>query len=174
MCKIAAWNMLLRVQTELPAGLEVTADRFNEGWQFVRPDDSEQFKEEIQARGWSLTRFAGRSLGNGVGDTSQEATAGALKVALGHISQHHNTVEIVHIELAQYPWFFLARVGVCPFVIQPGAAMPVAASRGDLPIARPHRSQPRQSSALDPQIGSMMPAIREILVLARSVQGMPR
>lgn len=174
MCKIAAWNLLLRVQTELPAGLEVTADRFNDGWQFVRQNNAEQFKETIQARGWNFTRLAGGSLGNGVGDTSQEATAGALRVALGHLSKHFNTAEIVHIELAQYPWFFLARVGVCPFVIQKGSAMPATADRGDLPIARPHSSQPHLSSVLDPQIGSMMPTIREMLVLARSVQGIPR
>ena len=174
MCKIAAWTMLLRVQTELPAGLEVTTDRFSDGWQCVQAGDTERFKEEIQVRGWSYIMHAGGLLGNGVEDTSQEAIDSAVKVVLCHIGQRFNAVEIEHIELTQYPWFYLARVGVRIYRIQPDAAMPAADISGDRRINRSTRRLPRQPSVLYPQFESVLPAVRELLVLSRSVQGMPR
>ena len=174
MCKIAAWTMLLRVQTELPAGLEVTTDRFSDGWQCVQPEDSARLKEEIQACGWSFIMHAGGLLGNGVEDTSQGAIDSALKVALCHIGERFNAVEIEHIELTQYPWFFLARVGVCPYRIHPDAAMPADDISGEIRNSRSARRLPRQPGVLNPQFVSAMPAVRELLVLSRSVQGMPR
>ncbi len=174
MYKITAWNVLLREQTELPAGLEVTTDRFGDGWECVQAGDTERFKAEIQARGWGFHMHTGGLLGNGVDDTSQRAIASALKVVLCHVGQGYNAVEVEHIELTQYPWFFLARVGVCPYLIQPDGAMPAAEIIRDIQVNRSTMRLPRQPDMLYPQFGSAMPTVKEMLVLSRSVQGMPR
>ncbi len=58
-----------------------------------------------------------------MGDTSQEAINGALKLALRHVSERFNAAEVERIELTQYPWFFLARVRVYPYRIQQHAVL---------------------------------------------------
>jgi hypothetical protein len=54
----------------------------------------------------------------GVGQTSQEAIASALKLALRHVSERFNAAEVESIEVKKYPWFVVAKVKVYPYQIQ--------------------------------------------------------
>ena len=158
---IAELNLLLHTTAELPTGLKLTTEEFDEGWSFVRRVDARRLEKRIHTRGWNFIRFAAGSLRSGIGDTSQEAIASALKLALRRVSNHSNAVEVEHIELTRYPWFFLARVRVYPYRIQESSAieMPeggveaIAADSSDL-----------QTEEHLPSMGSAMPMLKELLV----------
>jgi hypothetical protein len=165
---IAELNVLLRTQIELPAGLKLATEEFREGWNFVRAGDARRLEKKIQTRGWNFIKIADGELRSGVGETSQLAIASALKLALRRVSTHFNAVEVEHIELTQYPWFFLARVRVYPYRIQEGAVLPVP---DEEPIHSQPRGLPPQSPELFPHFGSAMPMLKEMLISAR-VPGM--
>jgi hypothetical protein len=160
---IAELNVLLRTRIELPAGLKLSTDEFHEGWNFVRIVDAPRLKKKIQARGWNFIRIADGSLRSGVGETSQQAIAGALRLALRRVNAHFNAVEVERIELTQYPWFFLARVRVYPCRIQQGAVLPVV----PLPMALREKRLPPNAAELFPHFGSAMPMLKEMLVSSR-------
>ena len=122
---IAEQNVLLRVRVELPVGLKLATHEFREGWNFVTGDAS-RLEKKIRTRGWNFIKIADGTLKNGVGETSQEAIAGALKLALRQMSAHFNAVEVERIELTQYPWFYLAKVRIYPYRIQQDAILPVS------------------------------------------------
>ena len=164
---IAELNMLLHTSAELPTGLKLAIDEFNEGWSFVRKVDAMRLKKRIQTRGWNFIRFADGLLRSGIGDTSQEAIAGALKLALRRVSGHSNAVEVEHIELTQYPWFFLARVRIYPFRIQQGAVLPLGDEIMPLSVAPRRRRLAASSSEMFPNFGSAMPMLKEMLTTSR-------
>lgn len=165
---IAELNVLLRTQVELPVGLKLATEEFREGWNFVRAGDARRLEKKIQTRGWNFIKIADGELRSGVGETSQLAIASALKLALRRVSTHFNAVEVEHIELTRYPWFFLARVRVYPYRIQKGAVLPVPDEAVPMPIdARPRRLPP-QSAELFPHFGSAMPMLKEMLISARA------
>jgi hypothetical protein len=163
MRKIAELNLLLRTQIELPVGLEFATDVFREGWSFVRQSNARRLEKKIVTRGWSFIRIADGSLRSGVGDTSQEAIASALKLALRRISEHFNAVEVERIELTQYPWFFLARVRIYPFRIQQGAVLPVGDETMPISVAPRRRRLTANSAEMFPNFGSAMPMLKEML-----------
>jgi hypothetical protein len=167
-------NMLLRAETELPVGLRLATDDFHEGWNFVRTAGAKRMEKKILTRGWNFTRIAGESLRSGVGATSQEAIACALKLALRRISEHLNAAEVEHIELTQYPWFFLARVRIHPYRIQQSAVLPLHAEGG--PVAAPRRQgrMSRNPAVLNPHFGSAMPQLKQLLISSMATQGGPQ
>jgi hypothetical protein len=167
---IAELHMLLRARTELPGGLNLATDEFREGWNFVRAVNAQRLEKKIRTRGWNFIKIPDESLRSGVGDTSQEAIASALKLALRRISTHFNAAEVEHIELTQYPWFFLARVRVYPYQIQQGAALSVADEFLPAPAAFRPRRLPPQSAALYPSFGSAMPQLKQLLISSRTAQ----
>jgi hypothetical protein len=167
---ITELNMLLRERTELPDGLKLATDEFREGWEFVRTSDARRLEKQIVMRGWNFIRIADGSLRSGVGETSQEAIAGALKLALRRISTHFNAVEVEHIELTQYPWFFLARVRVYPFRIQQGAVLFVPDEVEAFPIPRRQRRLPLDAEVLYPHFGGKMPQLKAMLVSSRTAR----
>jgi hypothetical protein len=171
---IAERNILLRSKTKLPDGLKLATDEFREGWEFVRSFDARRLEKQIVLRGWNFIRIAEESLRSGVGETSQEAIASALKLALRRISAHFNAVEVEHIELTQYPWFFLARVKVYPFRIQQGAVMPVSDKAEVSPVSPRQRRLPAHAEVLYPHFESVIPQIKEMLVLSRTTQARPQ
>lgn len=122
---LAEQNLLLRVHVELPEGLKLATDKFREGWSVSQALDVRSLKNKIHNRGWSLTKIGVQALTSGVGETAQEAIAGALKLALRSVDKQVNAVEVARIHLTQYPWFFLARVTVRPYLIQQGKDLPV-------------------------------------------------
>jgi hypothetical protein len=163
---IAKLNMLLREQVELPVGLKLTTEEFREGWNFVKKSDARRLGKKIKTRGWNFIRIANGSLRSGVGDTSQQAIAGALKLALRQLNNHFNAVEVVNIELTHYPWFFLARVRVNPYRIQQGAEL--AATDGAFPDPSPSRDLPEGAEEFFPNFGTAMPMLKELPVPFRS------
>jgi hypothetical protein len=171
---IAELNILMRARTELPDGLKLSTDEFREGWEFVRTFDARRLEKQIVLRGWNFIRIAEESLRSGVGETSQEAIASALKLALRRISTHFNAVEVEHIELTQYPWFFLARVRVFPFRIQQGAVMPVSDKAEVFPVSHRQRRLPVHAEVLYPQFDSVIPQLKQMLVISRTAQAGPQ
>jgi hypothetical protein len=157
-------SMLLRAQIELPGGLNLVVNEFSEGWDFAQSVDARRLETKIVAQGWSFTRIADGLLRSGVGETSQEAVSGALKLALRRISAYFNAVEVKHIELTQYPWFFLARVRVYPFRIQQGAALPIPEEDKVVPAFRRQRSQPIDAEVLFPHFGGALPELKQMLI----------
>jgi hypothetical protein len=163
-------NLLLRARVELPEGLSLATEEFREGWNFSRSVDVRRLEKKILNRGWNFIKIGDGAVRSGVGDTSQQAIASALKLALRRISEHFNAVEVEHIELTQYPWFFLARVRVNPYRIQQSAVVPVSDDAGPSPNTPRRKRLPRQSSALYPHFGSAIPMLKEMLISSRSTQ----
>jgi len=167
---IAELNILLRARVELPVGLKLATDEFREGWNFMRKGDAPRLKKRIQTRGWNFIKIGDGSLRSGVGETSQEAIASALKLALRRVSEQHNAVEVEHIELTRYPWFFLARVRVYPYRIQESAVLPLAAEAVPPSNAPRQRRLSSEAGALVPHFGSAMPMLKERLTSSRGVE----
>ena len=170
MCTIAESNVFLRAQAELPAGCKVATEEFREGWNLMRSGGKGRLEKKIQTRGWNFIKFTGGALRSGVGETSQEAIASALKLALRQVNAYSNAVEVERIELTQYPWFFLARVQVFPYRIQQEAVLPELANA--LPAAAPvrHGKLPPESAGLFPQFGCAMPMLKKMLAVSKSTE----
>jgi hypothetical protein len=111
---------------------------------------------------------------SGVGDTSQEAIASALKLALRHISARFNSAEVEDIELTQYPWFFLARVRVLPYIIRQGVALSVPDESEALPVAASSRRLSPHNAALYPYFDSSKPQLKKMLISSGTSQSVPQ
>ena len=103
-----------------------------------------------------------------MGDTSQEAIAGALKLALRHVSTRFHAAEVEHIELTQYPWFYLARVRVYPYRIQQDAELAETVEAEQITMPERQRRLPPQAAEMFLHFGSAMPMLKEMLILSRS------
>lgn len=160
---IAEMNLLVRARMELPDGLELATDQFREGWESVQSDDAGRLKKKMRASGWNFIKIGDGILKSGIGDTSQEAIAGALKHALRMISEHFPAVEVGDIRLTRYPWFCLARVTVFPYWIQQSSATAVP-DRATLLASTPRRGRPRQADALDMKSASGIPHLTQALI----------
>jgi hypothetical protein len=166
---IAELTILLRAQVELPTNLRLATDEFCEGWEFVRTGGVGRIERKIQARGWSFIKIEDGLLRSGVGPTSQEAIANALRLVLRRVSAHFNAVELKTIEVTQYPWFFLARVMMCPYRIQQHPVAPVTDEAPPYPILA--RARPLQVGAADlfPLLGGAMLARKKMPGASRSL-----
>jgi len=162
-------NLLVRTRTELPEDFRLTTEEFGEGWGLARSADSRLLKKKILNRGWNFIRIGGGSLGSGVGDTSQEAIAGALKLVLRQITTYLNAVEVKHIELTRYPWFFLARVRVESYRIQQEVELSALVVAETLPSNLGHGQKLSRSVAPYPHLAKGMPQLKQMLL---SSQGM--
>jgi len=130
---IAELTMLLRGRVKLPDNLNLVTEKFQEGWSFVQSGDTHWLDKEIRRRGWHFMWIGEGKLRSGVGQTAQEAIAGALKLALRRVSERFNAAEVESIELKKYPWFVLAKVKVYPYQIQQGAVLSVFNDATTLP-----------------------------------------
>jgi hypothetical protein len=167
MCTVAESNVMLRAQAELPTGFRVATEEFLEGWTRMRSGGVVRLEKKVQVRGWNFLRIAEAAVKSGVGPTSEEAIASALKLALRRIDAHSNAVEVEQIRLTQYPWFCLARVRVHPYRIQEGTVLPVMEEAPPQPAARP-RGLSRQADELFPQFGDALPMLKEMLIASAS------
>ena len=172
MRKITEANVLLRARFELPCGLNLATDEFGEGWGFLRTVNAVRLEKKVRAQGWNFIKIADGSLRSGVGASSQEAIASALKLALRRVSEHFNAAEVEHIELTEYPWFFLARLTLNQYLLQKGPLLAVPAQ--DLPITHREKRLPVNAAALYPQFGSAMPMLKEMLISTRSSEARPQ
>ena len=143
MTTISESNVLLRSDIPLPAGFKIATDEFHHGWNRIRSGGAGRLDKKIKARGWSFTRTPGGTLRSGVGKTAQEAIGSALCQALAEMDEDSHAVEVGQMQVTSYPWFFVARVRVEPYRIQPVAvnesAMPTTAVRSA--NAPPHYTQ---------------------------------
>jgi hypothetical protein len=174
MRNIAELNMLLRGQVDVPDGLKLATEKFCADWNFVRSVDARRLEKKIHARGLNFTDIADEAMRSGVGKSSQEAVANALRLTLRHVSDSFNAVEVKHIELTQYPWFFLARVSVSPYRIQQGAVLPVPDEAMPLLSAPRSRRLPVHSPELYPYFGSAIPMLKEMLTSSNNSQARPQ
>ncbi len=137
MRELAELTMLLREGAELPDGLKLVTEEFREGWNLVRSGDAHCLYRKVRRRRWHLLRIEEGSLRSGVGKESQEAIACALNLALRRVGARFNAAEVEHIELKQYPWFFIAKVRVYPYQIQQSAVLSAANESMCLPMPLP-------------------------------------
>jgi hypothetical protein len=161
-------NLLLRVPGKLPKGLKLRTEEFQKGWDLALSMDTCDLQKQLQAHSWYFVKTADGSMSCGVGDTSQQAIAGALRHALRGIGDHSNVVEMKLIELIQYPWFFLARVGVFPYRIQKDMKLPAISNASMVPIAPSCGSSLRQLAAHDSHSVSEVLMLKEMPALSRS------
>jgi hypothetical protein len=171
---ISELTLLLRDHIDLPAGLKVATEEFREGWSFARTPNRKRLEEKIQTLGWNFTGIPGESQRSGVGDTSQEAIASALRLALRHVGKHFNAAAVNHLELTQYPWFFLARVRVHSYRIQQGTALPLVHEAMRTRNAPLKRRLSTRAAALFPQFGSAMPLLKQMLASERFPEAKPQ
>ena len=167
MRNITEASMLLRVRVDLPVGFKLAMDEFQEGWQFVRTLDAGRLTKKFRTRGWNFISIGEGVLKSGVGDTSQEAIARALKLALNHFGASSDAVEVKHIQMTQYPWFFLAKVIVNPYELQVAVNQKVPVRSLSLPAAPRVRRLPANAAALYPDFGVTMPMLKQMLISAR-------
>ena len=170
MQNIAEQNILLRQQIVLPVGLRLATHEFREGWNLVPRVNAAQMKKEIQTHGWNFIRVADGALRSGVGETSQESIASALKMTLRRINADLNAAEVEHIEVTQYPWFFLARVMIYPYRIQQSAFLQASDLLQPTATGVRVRRLPLDSKVLFPYFGSAMPQLKQLLIESRSDQ----
>ena len=140
MRNIAELTILLRGRVELPDNLNLATEEFREGWHFVQSGDTHRLDKEIRRRGWHFIWIGEGSRRSGVGQTSQEAIAGALKLALRGVSGCFNAAEVESIEVKKYPWFVLAKVKVYPYQIQQGSVLSSLDRTVPLSIALPTKA----------------------------------
>jgi hypothetical protein len=171
---ISELTLLLRDRIELPAGLKVATEQFREGWSFTRTANAKRLEERIQTRGWNFIEIPGGSLRSGVGDTSQEAIASALRLALRHVGKHFNAAEVDQIELTEYPWFTLAKVRIRSYRIQQGAALPEPYEAMRMRAFPGEKRLPDHDAALYPQYASALPLLKQILTSTRTPEAKPQ
>jgi hypothetical protein len=158
---LAERNLLLRVHVEFPEGLKLATDKFRKGWNLSRSVDVCLLEKRILDLGWSFIKIGEGTLRSGVGETAQEAIAAALKLALRSVDKHVNAMEVARIHLTQYPWFFLARVIVCPYLIQQGADLAVLDGNEFIPC---QKRLPTFAHAVYPHFGGAVAQLRQMLI----------
>jgi hypothetical protein len=168
MCTIAESNVIFRAAAELPIGFKLATEEFREGWSRMRTGGARRLQRKLQTRGWNFIRIGDDPMRSGVGKTSQEAIANALRVAVRRAGEGSNAVEVERIELTQYPWFCLARLCVHLYRIQQGSALPVPVEASGAPIARRQTPLPPQTTDLYPELANMMPMLKEMLTSSAS------
>jgi hypothetical protein len=136
MHNIAKLTMLLRRHAELPDGLSLAIEEFPEGWNVVQSGDADWLDKKVRRRRWHLHSINEGSPRSGVGKTSQEAIACALKLALRHLSPRFNMAKVEHIELKEYPWFFLAKVKVSSYQIQQSTVLNAMGEPASIPLPK--------------------------------------
>ena len=170
MCNIAECNILLREEIELPAGLKLSTKVFREGWKLANLVDARRLEKKLHICGWNFIGLSECRRRSGVGDTSQEAIASALRMALEQVSEDSNAVGIKHVELTQYPWFFLARVRVSPYRIQKSSILSGFQESGIVQRVSRCRRLPSNSAALFPHFGCSMPMLKKMMIVSIGTQ----
>ena len=166
--RLTELSVLLRVETELPSNLIMTGSEFMAGWNLVRPGGASLLERRIRRYGWHFMRVADETQRGGVGESSKQAIASALQLAVRGISDYFNAVEVRNIHLTIYPWFVLARLGVFPCRIQQNPIQFVPDDAQPLPVPTRREQLPVDGSWLFPQFGLEMPMVKEILTQSRS------
>lgn len=167
MNKINEYTILLREHIKLPASFKPATEKFQENWILMRTGNAERLRGKTAKHGWDFVKIDRSLLRSGVGATSQLAIASAVKLALRNTSAHSNAAEVEHIELTQYPWFFLARVQVCSYQIQKNAVL--AAYEDIAPFPPVLAKKCSSLSASIPDSRCAIPQIRQMLAISQDI-----
>jgi len=168
MLKITELSVLLRAEAELPPRLITASSEVMEGWNIIRPGGTSLLERKIRRRGWHFIRIADETRRSGVGESSQQAIASALQLAVRSISEYFNAVEVRQIQLTRYPWFVLARLVVFPYRIQKSPVQFVPDDALRLSASTLPEQLPVNASWLFPQFGRKIPAASEMPTESRS------
>ena len=114
---IVELTVLSRDTIKLPEALMATAESFEEGWNFIRFGNVHWPDGAVRRCGGHFVWIAEPSLRSGVGQTAQAAIGAALKLALRRLNPGADAANVDSIQLIQYPWFVIARVGISPYHI---------------------------------------------------------
>lgn len=154
MPNIAERTVLLRGNITLPDDLKLATAEFQEGWSLVQSGDASWLDKRVQKSGWHFIWIAEKSLRGGVGQTSREAIASALKFALRGVNERYNAAEVEYIKLTQYPWFFVASVRVYPYQIQQSENLSYPIESKSLLIPPHARAATRARNRISPAFSS--------------------
>jgi len=169
--RLTELSVLLRTETELPSNLIMTGSEIMEGWNLVRPGGASLLARRIRRHGWHFIRIADETRRGGVGESSKQAIASALQLAVCSIGEYFNAVEVRNIHLTIYPWFVLARLGIFPCRIQQSPIHFVPDNALPLPAPARKEQLPASASWLFPQFGLKMPMVKEMLTQSKSKDG---
>jgi hypothetical protein len=167
---IAELSLLLREQTDLPAGLKVSTDEFREGWSFIKRTDARRLEKRILKSGWKYFRIEAGALRSGVGETSQQAIANALDLGLRKVGTHFNAVELDQIEVTRYPWFFLAKIRIFPCRIQEEARFAMPEAELNFPADAEAKGVPKGAAEPFPGFGGAMPLLKKMIARSPAVE----
>jgi hypothetical protein len=174
MQKITAMMMLLRARIAFRGEVHPAAQNFTEDWNFVSSADARGLQKKVRARGWHLVRASGASLGSGVGGTAQAAIACGLKLALRRVNRDLNAVEIEHIGIREFSWFYLANVSVYAYRTQENAALKAKDGLTLVPACSTRKEFLPRSLGMIPHFASALPLLKQIFAASRSSLEGPR
>ena len=109
---------LIRVDAQFPVGLNLTPRKLREGWGSVPLREVRGLGNRAEMCGWQLVAGGEQLLKGGMGNTPEDATACALKLALRHVSRSFNAARVEYLRVQKYPWFYVGTVAVYPQAIQ--------------------------------------------------------
>jgi len=167
---IGEFTVILREQIAIPREFMLETEKFCENWSFALRLNALQLEAKICAHGWGFIRNVDGLQASGVGKTSHEAIASALRLIVCHSSEHSDVAEVRYIELTHYPWFYLARMRAFQYRIQyspvfntilrePATIFASSSASGD-------KYQSLHTNALHRSFGSAMPRLKQMLVLS--------
>jgi hypothetical protein len=116
-------TILIRGSVRLPDDLEFVMEEFGEGWSCMRSGDSLWLDKHMRACGWHFIRTNEGVSSTGVGETTHEAISSALKLALRRVSDHFNASQVEHFEVIKYSGFFVAKVRIFSYQMQPSTTL---------------------------------------------------
>jgi hypothetical protein len=158
-------TVLLRTQAVFPDGCKVATEDFDSGWRLMRSGGTNRLAKKVRAQGWSLNRLAEGDLRSGIGSSAQAAVTSALSLGLRRVESFSDAVEVDRVEVTKYPWFFLARVSLHPYCIQPHAGTGDAKQGASARSAGVGKVSPKRS-AVYPKSAGRMPILKAMLTSA--------
>jgi hypothetical protein len=169
MRSLAELNILLRARIPLPEGLRLATEDYQQGWRLALSTEPSGLEEKVLSCGWNFIKLPGESVKSGVGETSQQAIACALRHTLRRASKLSNAMTFENISLARYPWFILATVRAYSYRIQQGVELPVLEEDETPPPRFPRKRFPHEPALLYPQyFGGNMAMLKEMLILSET------
>ena len=136
----------------------------------MRNANADQLRRKARTLGWTLVRGTRGQHGCGVGDTSELAMASALKLALRNVAKQWNSAEVEQIAVTHLPMFYLAKLYVCPYNIQPTSLLLVCDNTRLLPRFSQQRSPTLQASEI--LLGCSMQQLKQMLVLSDDAESL--
>lgn len=111
-------TVFLRAGCVLPEGIGLLQKPFGRRWALVQGIAAASLDRKIRAAGWHFMWLQDSASRRGLGFTDEAAIRSALAHALSQLRERFNAAEIESLQVAHYPGFRVARVGLQPRHIQ--------------------------------------------------------